>query len=726
MSEGAPAAARDDSAVDGSVQTTADPGTYETAAFDAFAPFVNRTHTLRNALVEALKFAPVVRAEPENGGSSPSLPDEVVVIDKMALMLGLIAAGRDSEAYSSAHWLFEWLAKENADLTQLKSSATGRAEQVLANGAPILASRSLRSRVLPTACQFAQQTVARTIADARHILFALLEEPASSYGAIGQAFDGPKRDELKTEIVEKIAASPEEHENIDAWRNLIKVPPPFESVATLSDAPAVIDTLGRQAFAEVLATRIKQVSESLRSGMLGEDRAFILHIDGPWGSGKTSVLNFLKTNLAQSDPSWLIVEVNAWRNQLRVPAWWPIISHVGEQLSHLSWFQFPRARWTWLWWNLRMRWVPIAFSALLTGVFAFFAWRAVSGHQPQGMLDSVKDMVAGALALVTLAGLAWSSSRSIFFGSKNAAEAYVQSTSEPYRPIIRLFEHMIGASKPVAVFIDDLDRCDSSFVIDLLEGIQTLLRSAPVVYVVAGDRKWICSSFEKRYVDFCGEIGMPGRPLGYLFLDKVFQLSTAIPRLSTLRQAAYWKGLLENGDETRKSGPDEIKRLEVAAEEELKGKTSHEEIQKQIDRAKEGSLERETLRAAAAKQITSPEAIRAAEHRLQPLAGLLEPNPRAMKRLVNAYGLNHARAFLEGRRVEVEVLARWTIVELRWPLLAEYLATNWTDIAAGSLRQSDYPELIRALLTDSDVCQVFGRPGEKGRLTLGSLKPILE
>jgi hypothetical protein len=39
-------------------------------------------------------------------------------------------------------------------------------------------------------------------------------------------------------------------------------------------------------------------------------------------------------------------------------------------------------------------------------------------------------------------------------------------------------------------------------------------------------------------------IGEPGRPLGYLFLDKVFQVSVSIPRLSPRWQSAYWQGLL--------------------------------------------------------------------------------------------------------------------------------------------------------------------------------------
>ncbi|HEX6741111.1 MAG TPA: P-loop NTPase fold protein, partial [Sphingomicrobium sp.] len=586
--------------------------------------------------------------------------------------------------------------------------------------------------------ELAKRTGAGDRADARHLLFALLDNP-EGYPHFTELADAAARVAAKRYIVAQLESGLGEGEELDAWREQIaeRKPRPAETVGTLSDAPALIDTLGRQAFAEVLATRVKQVSETLRSGKLGSDSAFILHIDGPWGSGKSSILNFLKANLEKSDPPWLIVEFNAWRNQQRTPAWWPIISHVWGAVRRESPFKFKMARLVWLRWNMRMRWLPVGLSMVLTGVLLYFAWQAVAG-QTTGVAGAIKDIGAAVIALVTLAGLALTTSRSIFFGSKNAAEAYVQSTVEPYRPVVRLFERLIGAiERPVAVFIDDIDRCECNYVIELLEGIQTLLRSAPVVYVVAGDRKWICSSFEKRYADFGGQIGMPGRPLGYLFLDKVFQLSTAIPRLSAARRQAYWKRLLESGERGARSTPEDVKRLEAEAEKELQGKTSHEEIQERIERSEEGSLEREALSAAAARQTTTRESVREAEHRLQPLADLLEPNPRAMKRLVNAYGLNQARAFLEGRKVEVEALARWTIVELRWPILADYLASNWTDIAAGSLTVADFPDHIRALLADLDVKEVFEvtdlpkkqRSDDRSglsRLTVGSLGPILE
>jgi hypothetical protein len=66
---------------------------------------------------------------------------------------------------------------------------------------------------------------------------------------------------------------------------------------------------------------------------------------------------------------------------------------------------------------------------------------------------------------------------------------------------------------------------------------------------------------------------------------------------------------------------------------------------------------------------------------LQPFAPLLEANPRSMKRLVNAYGIASAVEILrsvaaEATQTRPETLALWTILSLRWPLLADYLVDD--------------------------------------------------
>jgi KAP-like P-loop domain-containing protein len=278
---------------------------------------------------------------------------------------------------------------------------------------------------------------------------------------------------------------------------------------------------------------------------------------------------------------------------------------------------------------------------------------------------------------------------------------------------VRLYAKLIKAvGRPVAIFIDDLDRCDSAYVVELIEGIQTLLRTEAVTYVVAADRKWICSAFEKKYGDFSGHIGEPARPLGYLFLDKLFQISAALPALSSDARTGYWKSLL---DGTPAAPAGALSDKDAAAQ--VKGKTSIEALQAVIDDAPEAH--QPALRAAAAVEITRPDSAQAVEHRLQRFAGLLEPNPRAMKRLVNAVGMAQARCFLEARSVSLDALARWTLIELRWPLLADYLADNVDAVdlvrATDDVRKAAIlPAIAASLVADRQVSAIVAPEGGPG------------
>jgi hypothetical protein len=134
------------------------------------------------------------------------------------------------------------------------------------------------------------------------------------------------------------------------------------------------------------------------------------------------------------------------------------------------------------------------------------------------------------------------------------------------------------------------------------------------------------------------------------------------------------RGLLRAAGSTDPQALDQTRKdAEAAALNTVKHVHTQEALEAKIDQVRHDPVQEQAMRAAAAKQITRGEAQCETEHRLQRFADLLEPNPRAMKRLVNAYGLHQATHFLEGRRVSPDALARWTILELRWPLLADML-----------------------------------------------------
>ena len=555
-----------------------------------------------------------------------------------------------------------------------------------------------------------------------------------------------------------------------------------------SDVPARFDELNRAPFANVLATAMQEVWEGRDSnssddiGAPGD--AFIIHIHGPWGAGKSSVLNFLRDRLRQGvslpneerprDP-WVVIWFNAWRHQRINPPWLALIQAIYRQgREQVGKGTRLRLFFRNFGWRLRTGAAPyiLAGAVLLwlisvavglpqtsderpaevpapteqtsdaAGTAEPDGTSAVATREPSGNLateagtlvkaaaENSKDLLELLAILLAVWGLLLGGFRALMFGSADTATKFMELSHDPMQPVVRHFRNLVEAfRRPVAIFIDDLDRCDKEYVLEALRGMQTLFHEAKVTYVIAADREWVRASYESAYTEFAGSVRAPGRPLGYLFLDKLFQVSVCIPRLSPAKQEEYLQCLVQDGagrDEAALAKAEED--AEAEAERELGTQYKHNEMLGRI-RQETDVVRRRALQAVAARRFVSGKARRATEHVLQEFAPMLEANPRAMKRLVNAYGFNRSTSVLADQDLDVGPLARWTIVEMRWPLLARHLE-QFPDLAdsigvtnAPVADASDLAELFR----DAEVIEVMRGPtsGNAAILDTKSLRQIL-
>jgi hypothetical protein len=503
-----------------------------------------------------------------------------------------------------------------------------------------------------------------------------------------------------------------------------------DAVPTLTDEPARTDLLGRKAFAEALATRLHdEYTRSQARSDREKAESFILHLEGPWGSGKTTLLGFIAHDLRNRTPRWIVAEFDAWRHQRAGAPWWLLFTTVTRAAIREA--DGPRVRWRirllTIWWRLVL--IKSELIALLAGILVFaILWGTgqLSKGDPLGV-------IAGALAsVIAVAGGLQGLVRTSTAASKRGADAFLEQTRDPLTTLAKRFDHVIRVlNHPVAIFIDNLDRCKPDYVVDMLEGIQTVLRNAPVAYVIAADRHWLYQSYLKMYEGYEGGVE-PGRPLGHLFLEKAFQLSTTVPRLTVEDQQAYWDRLLTPG------GSDEAA---VAAEtlaaihDAFAERDTERAVYEELDQWDQSPVEQRLARAAAVRRLSSPELEEHTEHTLTRFAPLLEPNPRAMKRLLNAYGVERAVQILEGHPRDLEHprdrLALWVVLKSRWPLLADYLASNphaISDIGKGTVPKDltdDNRGYLTALFRDPTVQRVVSGDGVDAYLDERSLSLLL-
>lgn len=345
-----------------------------------------------------------------------------------------------------------------------------------------------------------------------------------------------------------------------------------------------------------------------------------------------------------------------------------------------------------------------------------------------GSLEGTLKTIGAALGLVATlwAGLL-AVTNTLLPGTSGRADAFYKASSNPVNQLaahLKDLARWIG--EPVAVLMDDLDRCDGVYVVSLLESVQTLFRDAGVVFVVAADRRWLSQSFQEKYKSHAAVISEPGRPLGYLFLEKVFQVSIAVPHVAESAQKEYWRKLLSL------SGQDaaETLAMELRAEEELASLKSEEEVNERLQ-SETNKEYRQALRHAAIVRLATPEVEAKTQHALETFSHLLEANPRSMKRLVNAYGMQRAIALLNDVGIETGILALWTILSVRWPVLAEHLGKKpemiqyLTTQTATPEALKAVPESLRELFESREVRRVAGGEGLEWQLDQASLMRCL-
>jgi energy-coupling factor transporter ATP-binding protein EcfA2 len=481
---------------------------------------------------------------------------------------------------------------------------------------------------------------------------------------------------------------------------------PPDSVFNQSDNPLEKledDLLGRAAFARYLEKRISTLNLN--------NRAYSIHLYGAWGSGKSTVLNFLKS-LLEEDKKWKVVEFNAWRHQHLSPPWWPLIKHVYKCISkditirqrifHIGW-RFAAVRLHYL--------IGIFVFIVLIWAFSLYLLPSIiTNLNLAGKLKEVAAFVENIGKILAIFVTIWAGvkafSQSLIRGSAQAARDYVQVTQDPMNNIKTRFTSLVSNlknNKRLAIFIDDLDRCRENYVVEFLEGIQTLFKEAPVLFVVAADRTWLNACYSTVYEKLKPMVREPGKQMGTLFLEKAFQFSTPVPGMPDELKEKYWRSLINIKIEETVS---QYKEAQKKASNIIAQKETEDEVMHAFGEDVELTfIEQRAIREEAVIRLASPKVIERTEHALKPLASSLGMNPRLMKRLVNAYSGNRALAVLSEKDIDREQLALWTILSMRWPLLAEYLEKHPEKISqiGQPTLDSNIEEELRPLLDDQEV-----------------------
>lgn len=456
------------------------------------------------------------------------------------------------------------------------------------------------------------------------------------------------------------------------------------------------------ALAGVLVAHLRKQFEkrSLESGEeLRQDEApppILVQIDGP---GATDLLDRVDIELrprhrSGRSPHWMVIRFDAWQYQRVQPPWWWLVAAFDKQLRRaqrsqglLPWLVARGRDYRWR----VVRILPDLWMLPLLAVAAV-ALDATSLKDMSSLLTKAVTAIAGLTAVVVLISSAYNAFRRHMFLFSPADDRALVRTRDPMADLQARYSFLLrSAGGPVAILIENLDRCSAKYVVELLEGIQTLLKHRPrgrnepalVAFIVAADQAWLCNSFVEVYHKLAGSSAQPGRPFGLEFLDRVFDHAMRLPTVPAMIPRPTPGDAAETCDlaERRIRGAEqEIKIREIVAEAEAAA-------------AFDGRPPRpvQQIRLAAVEQLGALEdqlgdsPCSDTTYQLDEMIAGLDAAGAVRAQLRTGYCAHRTAQLLGGHEIDagehaIRKLALWTILALNWPLLARHLMTNPEDI----------------------------------------------
>ena len=283
-----------------------------------------------------------------------------------------------------------------------------------------------------------------------------------------------------------------------------------------ADEPFKNDALNRKPLVEFL------------SGLIGRlSGPFVLALDSPWGTGKTTLVKMLQADLRRQD--FLCVYFNAWQ-----------VDYVNDPLvalvSAIDEIRLPNGAA-----QSQFR-THLQTARKITTAVAKRGAIAVAKAATLGGLDLEKDIEAVAAELA--GGLA-GDAVDAFQKEKKSLEKFRHEVGKAIEQL-----KVAGKKETLVFFIDELDRCRPSFAIEMLERIKHLFDVPNIVFVLSIDKMQLEASTAAVYGE---RINAPE------YLRRFIDLEYGIPVVQTKKftEALFARYELDsvfaarNGSETR-------------------------------------------------------------------------------------------------------------------------------------------------------------------------------
>lgn len=314
----------------------------------------------------------------------------------------------------------------------------------------------------------------------------------------------------------------------------------------LTDVPSQDPTLG-----------FRETSEGLASLISSSEARFAMAIFGPWGSGKTTLMEAIKRQL-QDDPQVICVDFSAWRYEREEHLIIPLLDTIREAL--VDWSRQLEARGEDPGGSKKQAAQKTAETVgkVMASLLAGISFKVGLPGALELSYDANKSLEAFRRQEKPSPPLA---PRPSFFGTlrqalggkshrDDAQQAFARRLSDPELPqsfyhacfsalaeAFRRFEELTQGTR-IVVFVDDLDRCLPAGVLEVLESMKLFFDLKGFIFVVGLDREVVERCIDARYTlpglvpGAAGQDGPQRVIRGAEYLKKIFQVPFSLAPVS--------------------------------------------------------------------------------------------------------------------------------------------------------------------------------------------------
>jgi hypothetical protein len=474
------------------------------------------------------------------------------------------------------------------------------------------------------------------------------------------------------------------------------------TIGSVADSPTDTDYLGFKPYVDA-------VSEFLLS--TDTKPPLTMSIEGEWGSGKSSFMKQLASEIKRREPTAHIVWFYPWRHDKSDALWAAFATTFVDQIAK----QMPlslRIRSAWKLFKLRFNWRAgwpglarsvghgvlwlSAFTVLsyMWGLKLFSADDLSSAKQPETfiLIGGVFPIVAVVIALTRYLNsflgnpLSHSLSKHMESLDYTSRFAFIEQFHRDFGRIVDTYTE----NRRTFVFVDDLDRCEVPAAAELMQALNLMIAEEQKIFFILGlDREkvgaGIAAKHEKilKYLAPRGEGEFAtgaGLNYGLSFLEKFIQLPFQLPTPAPANLSGFLQQLRNKQPEgandsriTQTPSPTGPAQAIIAV------KSVSDRTDFVLDLNQDSEIVREMVRM---------------------VAPALDFNPRRLKQFVNVFRLRvficNSTGLLDftGNQrppVTLQQLAKFVAISPRWPMFLEEVERSLTLLDAMYAVKSGLP-----------------------------------